>query len=428
MRIWIVNHYAGGPGIGTGWRHWELARRWIGCGGDVRILAAATSIGGRRDPRRSGIVEIDAVRFHFIDTPGYGGNGIGRLRNMLAFSRGVGAEMSRLARDRSGWPDVVIASSPHPLAWTTAIRAVRRTNATFVAEMRDLWPESLIELGGLPAWHPMVLWCRRADAAACRSASVVFSPLDGIGDAIRSRGHAGLRSVVVPNGVSMQAGDPPPLDADAGALTREARSEGRRLLLYPGAMGVPNALDQLVDALEMLPDAFRRRLLVLMVGDGSERPRLQAHCSARGLPVRFMGPRGQDQVRALCRACDAGFIGWLDRPLYRFGIAPQKRALMLGEGLPVLHAVPHCRVDEEALGTGWSVPAGDVTALSRALKSLFEASDARLASMRAAAQQHARQRLDWDRIAADSWQALESAVARRNPMLLSAARPHQPTT
>ena len=28
-RVWIVNHDAGGPGIGTGWRHWELARRWI---------------------------------------------------------------------------------------------------------------------------------------------------------------------------------------------------------------------------------------------------------------------------------------------------------------------------------------------------------------------------------------------------------------
>lgn len=418
MRIWIVNHYAGGPELGTGWRHWELARRWVRLGGSVRILAASTSIGGQRHARRVGEQELDSVRFSFIDAPAYGGNGAGRLRNILAFNRGAAREMSRLLRARAERPDVIIASSPQPLAWPASMRAAREANAAFVPEIRDLWPESLVELGGMPGWHPLVQWCRWVDARACRAASMVLSPLAGIDKAMRSRGHAAVRCMVVPNGVSLEEGDPPALDADLFDWVDAARSGGRRLVLYAGAMGVPNALDQLLDALELLAEGDVRRVQVLMVGDGSERERLQARSATRALPVRFAGARPQSQVRALCRACDVGFLGWLDRPLYRFGIAPQKRGLMLGEGLPILHAVPHRLVDEGTLGTGWSVPAGDAMALRDALRSMLAASDRGLEDMREAAREHAAQELDWDRIAGIAWCALLEATPR-HPAALS---------
>jgi glycosyltransferase involved in cell wall biosynthesis len=211
----------------------------------------------------------------------------------------------------------------------------------------------------------------------------------------------------------MDEGPPPELDPDLATAIADARASGRRLMLYAGAMGVPNALDQFVEAMAGLATEERARVRVLMIGDGSERGRLEVGAHARGVPMRFMGPRAQAQVRALCRICDLGLLGWLDRPLYRHGISPQKRALMLGEGLPLLHAVPHLQVDETALGTGWSIPAGDAKALAAAIRDFLETPANRLQAMRAHCHSYAHEHLDWDRIASKAWSELQELDNRR---------------
>lgn len=411
--VWIINHYAGGPGIGTGWRHWELARRWIQSGGRVRVFTASTSIGGSVREERDGRRDVLGVPFHFVRTPAYGGNGLGRLRNIVAFNRRVQPTMRQVMRMNDERPDVILASSPQPLVWPAAARFAQSIGAAFVPEIRDLWPESLLQLGGLPGWHPLVTWCRWADKAAMRAATLVFSPLGDVQAAIRARGHATLRCVHVPNGVSLEGTSPPAMEADLQSWIDGARSSGRRIVLYAGALGVPNAMNQLLEALNELSIEQRDRLLVLLVGEGTERDRLALRAREAGLPVQFAGPRTQPQVRALCRACDAGFLGWLNRPLYRFGIAPQKRGLMLGEGLPLLHAVPHDQVDETALGTGWSVPAGDAKALAAAIRDFLETPADRLQAMRARCRSYAHEHFDWDRIASKAWGELQELDIRR---------------
>jgi glycosyltransferase involved in cell wall biosynthesis len=412
-RVWIVNHYAGGPDIGTGWRHWELARRWIASGGQVRVFTASTSIGGQTHPDRLGTRLVEGVPFHFVHVPAYGGNSLGRLRNILAFNRGAGRALIHTARELDERPDVIVASSPQPLMWPTVVRAARRLRAAFVPEIRDLWPESLQQLAGLPGWHPLVIWCRQADRMAMGSASLVLSPLAGVEAAIRSRGHAGLRCVTVANGVSMEASPAPDLEPDLRAWVEEAHADHRRVLLYAGAFGVPNAMDQLLDAVERLSPAERGGLLVLLAGDGTERLRLERRAASSSWPMRFVGPRSQPQVRALCRACDAGFLGWLDRPLYRFGIAPQKRGLMLGEGLPLIHAVPHALIDESNLGTGWSSPAGDAEALADVIRAFLKTPTRVMLDMRERCRSCAREHLDWDRIADSAWVELSRLAHQR---------------
>jgi glycosyltransferase involved in cell wall biosynthesis len=203
------------------------------------------------------------------------------------------------------------------------------------------------------------------------------------------------------------------MEVDLQSWIDGARSSGRRIVLYAGALGVPNAMDQLLEALNELSIEQRDRLLVLLVGEGTERDRLALRAREAGLPLQFAGPRTQPQVRALCRACDAGFLGWLNRPLYRFGIAPQKRGLMLGEGLPLLHAVPHDQVNETALGTGWSVPACDAKALAAAIRDFLETPADRLQAMRARCRSYAHEHFDWDRIASKAWGELQELDIRR---------------
>jgi glycosyltransferase involved in cell wall biosynthesis len=294
--------------------------------------------------------------------------------------------------------------------WSALSRTARTLGTCFAVEIRDLWPESLQQLAGLPSWHPFVLACRRSDRIGLRRAAAVLSPLERVGEAIRARGFPNLPCIHIPNGVSIDVEPLPPLDGRLGQLVSESREEGRCIALYAGAIGVPNALDQFIEALEIMPSQERNSWRVLIVGEGSERERLARRVRLKTLPVAFIGSQPQQQVRALCRACDVGLIGWLDRPLYRFGIAPQKRSLMLGEGLPVLHAVPHGIINESALGTGWSVDAGDARGIAGAMKSARETTPWHRKNMRSACLRLARKTLDWDVIATESLEQLREII------------------
>lgn len=410
--VWIVNHYAGGPGIGTGWRHWELGRRWVASGVNVRIFTASTAIGGAADPGRTGTRSIEGVEFRFLPVPPYRGNGFGRLRNILAFNRAASRALT-LARRTAAPPDIVLASSPQPFVWGAAGRFAKAEGASFVPEVRDLWPESLEQLGGLPPWHPMVAWCRRVVRRGYRDADAVASTLPGIAQYLGPHGVAADRCLIIPNGVDLRV-EVPPLRDDLEREMASAGAAGRKVLLYAGAIGVPNAMDQLVDAVGLLGPARRATLRCLVAGEGTERDRIERRAMATDPEVfRFLGHVPQEHVRSLMRRARAGFQGWLDLPLYRHGTSAQKLSLMLGEGLPVIHAAPDAPDPVRDHGLGWTCHAQRPADLAMAIEGMLEAADASLERMSVRCRAHVRENLDWDTIATRALDDLRRVAARR---------------
>ena len=54
-------------------------------------------------------------------------------------------------------PDVIIGSSPHPFAALASLFVARKKKVPFVLEIRDLWPQSLIDIGGLSRYNPGII-------------------------------------------------------------------------------------------------------------------------------------------------------------------------------------------------------------------------------------------------------------------------------
>ncbi len=425
QRIWIVNHYAGAPSLGTGWRHWELSRRWAQRGVSVRVFTASTSIGGSVDPARRGHRRIDGVDWHFIEVPSYRGSGLGRIRNMLAFNRGVARALRATCVDNEP-PDIVLASSPQPFVWTAAARFARAVDAAFVPEVRDLWPESLRQLRGLPAWHPLVLWCTLVTKQGYALADAVASSLPGIADALRPFGVPADRCVVIPNGVDLsQDRQRDPLPPTIEEAVARACDDGRRILLYVGALGVPNAMDQLFQAIALLEPPQQQRLTCLIIGDGSERARLTElarSCAATKVDLRVLGPMSQESVRSLIPHCHAGFQGWLDLPLYRHGTSAQKFSFFIGEGLPMVHAAPAGADMVARHGLGWECPAGKPADLAAAIAAMLGATPSDLELMSARCKEFARTKLDWDVVADNALKTLARATGRQFLATASAAQ------
>jgi glycosyltransferase involved in cell wall biosynthesis len=334
MNVLYLNHYAGSPAHGMEYRPYYLSREWVRAGHAVRIAAADFSHVRTRQPT-PGDETIDGVAYRWYATPRYAGNGIGRVRNIAAFLHGVWRDSARLVREAR--PDVVIASSTYPMDIWVARRLVRMAGARLVFEVHDLWPLSPIELSGMSPRHPFALLCGAAERAAYRDANLVVSMLPCVQEHMASRGLDLKKLVIVPNGIApddWQASPPPLRDDAAQAL---ATAQGKTIVGYAGSMGLPNALDTLLDAASLVRDG---PFAFVLVGDGHERARLAQRIADEGLSnVKLLPPIPKAQVPAFLAALDIAYIGWQRVPIYRFGIAPNKLMDYMMAGCAVLHSV-----------------------------------------------------------------------------------------
>jgi len=340
MRLLLVNHYAGSPRHGMEFRPYYLAREWVRAGHEVTIVAASHShvravqpeVGA--EPREE---LIDGIRYRWLPVPTYQGNGVGRLLNIFSFLRQLRADAKRLVREVR--PDAVIASSTYPMDVWVAKKLARLAKAKLVYEVHDLWPLSLIELSGMSPRHPFAMLCGKAEADAYRDADVVVSMLPCVHEHMASRGLDLCKLHIVPNGFAPEEwqGESAPLNEALAAHLDAEHAAGRIVVGYAGSMGLPNALDVLLDAAAKLKDA---PLSFVLVGSGHEAARLAERARAEGLTnLRFFPPIPKAQIPTLLDHFDIAYIGWQRTPIYRFGIAPNKLIDYLMAGRAVLHSV-----------------------------------------------------------------------------------------
>lgn len=378
MNILYLNHYAGSPALGMEYRPYYLAREWVRAGHSVRMLGASFSHVRTRQPTLAREL-VDGIDYRWFPAPAYQGNGLGRVRNIAVFLRAVWRASAALVAEQR--PDVVIASSTYPMDIWVARRLARLAGARLVFEVHDLWPLSPIELSGMSPWHPFALLCGWAEKTAYREADTVVSMLPKVHQHMASRGLDLRKLVIVPNGISPDdwATEPPALRQDVAEVIASARAAGHAVLGHAGSMGLPNALDCLLDAAALMRED---PVQLLLVGDGHERERLQRRIEAEGLSrVHWLPPIPKAQIPSFLAALDVAYIGWQRVPIYRFGIAPNKLMDYLMAGCPVLHAVEAGNDPVAEAGCGITVPPESPPAVVDGLRRLLALSPAERAAM-----------------------------------------------
>ena len=148
--IWIWNHYATNMFFEKGGRHHWFGRHLVKKGYNVKIFCASTIHNSEEEVDTKGRTYFtdfsDRIEYVFIKTPKYTGNGKARIKNMYAFYKELFPVSKEIAA-KDGDPDVILASSVHPLTLIAGIKIAKKMGIPCVCEVRDLWPESLIEVG-----------------------------------------------------------------------------------------------------------------------------------------------------------------------------------------------------------------------------------------------------------------------------------------
>ncbi|MDX2678758.1 glycosyltransferase family 4 protein [Streptomyces sp. NY05-11A] len=384
MRIWIFNHYAAPPDCAAGTRHYELGRVLAAKGHEVTVFASSFSHFSRREERltpgeKAAMRTIDGVRFVWVRTPPYTSNGYSRVLNMVHYAARVLSAQRALNR-----PDVIVGSSVHLAAVLAAWLAACGRRARFVVEVRDLWPQTLIDMGALRANGLPARLLRMVESFCCRRASAVICLLPGAARYLKARGVPADKIHYVPNGITDfpqpkdrdQSADPNIADpgnqaADLIDRIRRFREEGCLTAGYIGSHGPANGVATLVEAAAELRAAGHPRVAVVMVGDGQEKAACERLAHRHSLDnVLFWPPVPKQAVPAVLAELDVTLFCLRDVAVFKYGLSSNKLFDYLASGKPVLFAsnAPGSPVRES--GGGVCVPAESPADMAGALAEL----------------------------------------------------------
>lgn len=278
-----------------------------------------------REPRAPGPQRINEVDFWFLDTPRYGSGSVGRLWNNLSFGPRLRSSSVAIAK-QFGAPDIIIASSPHLFFISAAHQIARRFSAKFWVEVRDLWPESIIALGMTPSWHPLMKLLGWKERAAYRCADGVICLLAGAEAHMRARGLPAGRFIWIPNGVSegelQNALTIDSLSHPLVDLIDQMKREGRRVVLYAGGMGPPNAMEVILDAAATL-SRTNPEIYFILIGSGTSRAELKQRAATLA-NVEILDEVDRSIVHGMLNASDCAVVSFHKNALYHHGISPNK--------------------------------------------------------------------------------------------------------
>lgn len=375
MNILYINHYAGSLEMGMEFRPYYFAKEWRNMGHQVTIMAGDYSHLRIRNPEVERDFQkemIDGIRYYWIRTGSYEGNGVKRALTMFRFVYKLWSNARKIANSLK--PDVIITSSTYPLDTFAGQRIKKLSGAKLIHEVHDMWPATLIELGGMKKYHPFVAAMYYGENSAYRNSDYVVSILPCAKEYMIKHGMKANRFVNIQNGIVLSEWEKDEkIPEEYQRILSKIKGEGNFLVGYFGGHALSNALDTLLDVAKGIRIPF---IKFVLVGNGIEKPRLVKRVIDEKISnVIFLDPVEKTSIHDLTKYFDCCYMGSLKSSLYRFGISFNKMYDAMMSEKPVVCVVdaPCCPIEE--CGCGLVVKSARISEIQRAIEQLYHMSE-----------------------------------------------------
>lgn len=363
MKIWILNHYAISPEFPGGTRHFDLAKELNKRGHEVTIFASSFHYSLMKETVRYPCFKyykeegVEGVKFVWIRTPPYKKSDWRRVWNMLTyFWRVCLVGSKKIAREIEG-VDVVIGSSVHLFAVLSAYLLSRKANSKFIMEVRDLWPQTLIDMG-VPRYHPFVILLGKLEKFLYIRADKIIVLLPGAKDYITKKKISSDKIYWIPNFV----------DIHRIKFTRRESSD-EFVVTFMGSFAKTNNLDTLLDTAKLLKK--QSKIIFKLFGDGPEMNRISQIIKKEKLEnVKLYPPVPKTEISKVASETDAFIILLRNLPIYRYGISLNKMYDYMALGRPIIFAGKSLNNPIDEAKAGITVPPEDAKAIANAILTL----------------------------------------------------------
>jgi len=303
MRILLVHQYFLRKDSGGGSRWNQFAKYWSEKGHKITVLAGMLDEKSRKyqDCKHKFIVKekvsdsITVIRCHVSEA--YNVSPLGRMWGYISF--GFSSTIAGLFVKK---PDVIICTSPPLIVGMTGAVLSRFKRIPMVFEVRDLWPESVVEIGAVKnKWVIKFLyWMQKVSYRSSKWINVLTPAFEET--LVNSSGVPREMISMIPNAADLDIIRPGPRD---NWVREKYDLGGKYVVSYVGAHGTANYLMQLIDAAKMLKEQAPDVQLML-IGDGMQKSMLISEAERVGLDnITFVDPVSKETIGDFINASDA---------------------------------------------------------------------------------------------------------------------------
>ena len=361
--IWVINEYAGSAYHGMEFRHYYLGKELIKLGHKVTVVSSSYSHLFKKISKQRK-ENIDGIDYFWIKTFNYG-NSHSKKRVLKWFLFMVKVLFLPFFLKK---PDVIIVSPMAPFPILPAWILSKFYGATLIYEVKDIWPLSIIELGGFNPKHPLIRFMSFCERFALKKADHIVSSLQNYDGHMKSLG-IDRTFTWVNNGIDLEEmkGIEP--------LSKEIEDKipkNKFIVGYTGTVGVANALDSLCEASNLLNEYID--IVIVIVGDGQEKENLRKQFSKND-NILFVDSIPKKQVHSMLAYFDACYIGLKEEPLFKYGVSPNKLFDYMYSATPTIYAIDSGESDiVKSAGCGVSIEAESPKAICGAVLNLYNLS------------------------------------------------------
>ena len=336
--LYLHQYFATRKGM-TGTRSYEFARYLVGKGHRVTMLASGLE--NREFPVHEGEqyseFETEGIRVVAI-AAAYNdpqvGTGISGLQRMFKFFQF--AWLACRVGKKLPSPNVVFATHTPLTIGLAGLNLAQYFKVPFIFEVRDLWPEALVNVGALK--NPLAIWwLERMAKKIYTGAKHIIALSPGMKDGIVRTGVPADKVTVIPNASDLDLFSP---DIDGSAQREQLGLKDRFTAIYFGAMGLANGLEYVIEAARILSKHRSNHIVLVLLGRGGKRAELEKLASKYELKNVIFSDSAPDkeQLARIVAGCDVCLT--IYRATKEHTWSPNKMFDALAAGKPVLINVP----------------------------------------------------------------------------------------
>lgn len=229
--------------------------------------------------------------------------------------------------------DLLIATSTPLTVGIPALvlRSLRRTK--FLFEVRDLWPEAPIQLGGLKNRTLRRIALSLEKRIYVRAEHIIaLSP--GMRDGVLARNIPSDKVSMIPNMSKVDRFYP--RDPNLDIADKYSIDTSKFNCIYFGALGLTNGIEYIVKAAKSLSNKGNKKINILFVGAGSMARWLEEIKKQPDIyNIQYLGPLSMNVLSEVVNLCSVSLVTFKNIPIL-YTNSPNKLFDSLSAGKPVI--------------------------------------------------------------------------------------------
>lgn len=238
-------------------------------------------------------------------------------------------------------PDIVIATSPQFFCGWSGVFVSKIRRLPFILEIRDIWPESIIAVGGMSS-KLIIKILEKLEKMMYTAPQHIVTVGEGYKQKLIEKGVRSKRISVITNGVDRALFYPRRTDE---GIRQRYNLDGHFVCAYAGTIGMACGLDIILRAAKILRDKERDDFKFVLIGDGAVKDQLQQQAVTERLDnIIFVGRQDRKVIPYFLSAVDCCLVHLRKTELFKT-VLPSKIFEATALAKPVVLGVEGCAAD-----------------------------------------------------------------------------------